>query len=551
MKTAILSLALALSAFAQQSIRPNISAEITNSATPWTSSTVVGTAAQLQAQTQGYTTALISLVQSSGTFAQGGSIIFEGSDTPNPSASENWFSVACAAPGTSGSTYTLQSNTNIGFRCNVVAYQRFRVRLLAAIAGTGSATVGLQFASLGNPDAPSPAPVTPSAGVSTSGLISSTYLGSGSANTAKTTGNVTLTTAANATMGLIYAVGCSGNFATSNWAAAVTDSAANTYVQLGASSGTYPQANSTTQVCVPFVARNASPVTTINFTISGSSSSNTTVTVMAWGIINSLGSLAAVDGWSAGTSSGATAISSSVLIPSQSNELIIAAGGAASGTISLTTGSGLTFDSGSTTIASGSNIASIFGGSAVVGQPVGVTGAFTNGSSVAFSEVVVAFRGYPLTDAGLQHLTGNMLIQQSRNNYFNLNPVLTTPPPMWAQTSNPGSAATATTAVAGIAGKIRVVTGWCFGMGVGTTALGATTSETFTVVDSSAGTFFSATLTLPTTVATMDMPPCVTGVAIPITAGQAVTAAFGGNLTNLNEWVSIFGYDVAVTGVVF
>lgn len=382
------------------------------------------------------------------------------------------------------------------------------------------------------------------------GLPSANYLGFASANSAKT---VTLTPTAVTPGHSVYAVGCSGNFATSAWTAAVTDNAAtaNTYTQIGASSGTYPQANSTTQVCVPFLAPNVNALTTLTFTIAGASSSATTVSLMAWDIANVIPSLAAVDGWTGAGQSAVTAITSPVLVPSQSNELIIAAGCMSTGTITLTTGSGLTFDSGSKSIASGSNIASCFGASAVVGQPVGATGAFTDGSSASGSEVVVAFRGYPVSDAGLQHLSGNMLNAQSRGNYWNLNPVLASPPPMWAQTNNPGSAATASTAVGGQVGKIRVVTGWCFGMGVGTTALAAATSETFTVTDSVAGAFFSATLTLPVTVGTVEAPPCVTGVAIPVSAGANVTAAFGGNLTNLLEWVSIFGYDVAQTGVVY
>ena len=380
-------------------------------------------------------------------------------------------------------------------------------------------------------------------------LPKATYLGTGSANTAKTTGAITLTTPTTAPMVGIVVIGCSGNFATSNWAAAVTDSASNTYVQIGANTGTYPQANGTTQNCVPFFAKNKSIVTTITFTISGSSSANTTVSLMAWGVANIIPNLSAIDGWTPGTGSAVTAFSTQILVPSHSNELLIVGGCASTGTITLPSTSALSFDTGSIAIASGANNVTNFGGSAVLGDPVGVTGSFTDGSSASYSEVAIVLKGYDLTDSGHIHLSASM-VNGINPNISNVHPELISTPMEWAQNSFPASGNTAQVTVSGVVGKLRVVTGWCAAINGDTT--GAASQQVFEVWDSTSSTpVFNGQFNNPSGAGGIGRQLCVTGRSIAILPGHNVQALFGGNVAHALEEVDLYGYDIDVPNITY
>lgn len=154
MKRLILFL-LAIAAWGQQAIGPSISTEQTAA---WTSATAAGST--LTVATGGANTALVTLVQTS--TITNGTLAFEGSDTPDASVTDNWFSVPCAAPNTTSNPsgfYGLQASTNIALHCNVIAHQRFRVRLAGALFGTGKVTTGIQMSSLGALAFP-PAPQT-------------------------------------------------------------------------------------------------------------------------------------------------------------------------------------------------------------------------------------------------------------------------------------------------------------------------------------------------------------------------------------------------------
>lgn len=383
------------------------------------------------------------------------------------------------------------------------------------------------------------------------GLPTITYLGFGAANTVKTvTANLRPSVAGHN----VLAIGCSGNFATSNWAAAVTDAAltaagaaANTYFQIGSNSGTYPQANSTTQVCVPFLAVNVVSSSAFTFTISGSSSANATVSIMVWDVGNTLPNLSSLDGWSPGAGSASTALSTLILVPSRANEVVIAAGCASTGTITLAGNSGLTFDSGSQAIAGGTNILTCFGGSALLGDPVGVTGSFTD-SSAAFSEVAVLLRGYPLSDTGPVHLTGGMTNGSNPDKVISQHPAIVTTPPGWTLAQNAASGVTATQSIIGVVGKMRVVTGFCFGInGDGT---GAAAQQTFTVSDATR-TWFNANVNNPTGVGAIGRNQCVMPVSITVAPGSTLTISFGGNTAHALEELAVYGYDVDIPNVVY
>lgn len=512
--------------------------------TAWTSATA-GNTSFTQA-TAGYSSVTVAFNQT--TTITTGVASFEGSTTPDTSVTDLWYPISCLAPTTNGPTYSFQPSTNIAVQCNVVGYRRFRTRLSTPITGSGTVNLSTSFSSVGNSPIGNTPPAAIQAAPTGQGLISSTYLGTGSANSAKTTGAVSLSTAATSAMPIIVVIGCAGNFATSNWTAAVTDSAGNTYVQIGATSGTYPQANSTTQVCVPFVAKNSGAVTTVTFTISGSSSANTTTSVMAWGVSGVIPSLAAVDGWAPGTGSSATALSTQIKIPSHANELVIAGGCASTGTISLPAGSALTFDSGSVAIGSGTNCVTAFGGSAVMGDPSPVTGSFTDGSSAAYSEVAIVLKGYDLTDTGLQHLMGGMTAGTPLNKLSGATPAIFTTPPMWSVSSNPGTGVTATLTVAATAGKIHVVTGFCFGInGDGT---GAAAQQVFTLSESG-NTLFNANVNNPSGVGAIGRNQCVTGLSIPVLGTSNLTVGFGSNTAHALEEAAVMGYDIDTSAITY
>lgn len=464
----------------------------------------------------------------------------------------------------SETTYTLTTAAQ-KWQCPVGGVTNFQVRLSTAMTGTASFTISvtpysgqvhidtIQLSGGGNTigavtQGTTPWVSQPTVSVSSNGLISSTYLGTGSANTAKTTGAVTLTTPATSAMTLIVGIGCSGNFATSTWSAAITDSASNTYIQIGANSGTYPQANSTTQVCIPFIAKNTSAVTTITFTISGASSANTTVSVMAWGVAGAIPNFSAIDGWAPGTSSGATSLSTQIFIPSHSNELVIAGGCASTGTISLPSNSALTFDSGSVAIASGSNCVTAYGGSAVIGPSNGITGSFTDGSSAAYSEVAIILKGYDLTDTGIQHMTGNMINGAATNKVSGARPAITSGPPMWAVSNNPGSGSTASVGVASNTGKSHVLNGFCYNLNGDST--GAASTQIVQISDSTT-TIFTANASVPSGISAVGTNVCMSGLSVIAQAGAQLTIQFNGNVAHVLEAVSMWGYDIDIPNVTY
>jgi hypothetical protein len=560
-KFLVLFLLLAAAAWSQQALTNGMSAQ---QSAAWTSASAAGASGvslvQPMAVTEpfvtsgGYTTALVSY-SSSGTIT-GGVVSFE--VTTATDGNSGWQATSCYRVGatpSSDTTYTLTGSNQI-WQCPAAGVLFFRVRLSTAITGSGTASLTVQattapaaasnaYIPVDQPQLNTPLNVQPQA------LITRTYLGFGSANTAKTTGAIAITSST--TGHNIVAIGCSGNFATSSWAAAVTDSASNTYFQIGANSGTYPQANSTTQVCIPFIAVNAAAATTITFTISGASSANTTVSVMAWDVANAIPSLATVDGWSGNGLSSVTAISTSIVLPSQANELAITGGCMSTGTITLATNSALTFDSGSQTIASGSNIASCFGGSAVLGQPAGVTGSFTDGSSASGSVVAVLFRGYNLTDSGQEHLTGSMLNATASGGgatgYFSAAPAIVSNPPGWCKSVAAATTVAASVQVLGVVGKAHVVTS--FGYAMMGDATGAAAQETFTLTDGSSGNAISMYCS---ELAGVDQPGCsfASGpIMFPVTAGASVTAAFGAAVGHALESVYMCGFDVSVPNVVY
>lgn len=565
--------------FAQTRVTPYTS---DNTPVAWTSATAAGCpgAGCLSLPTNNFAAALVTLNQTT-TLTNGGTVTFEGSDTPDTSVTDNWFSVPCAAPTTNTSTYTFQANTNVGLLCNTVAWKRFRARLSNVIGGSGTVNLRIRFSSLGDvpgntsitnlPAAldtnsgaagPSTLRTVPATGqplgsvaVTSGGLITKAYLGSGSANTAKTTGAITV--AASTAGHNAVAILSSGNFATSNWSAAVTDSGGNTWVPIGPTTGTLPQANSTTQVSIAFVALNITSFTTITGTISGSSSANTTVAIMAWDVGNAIPSLAAVDQWSYGTSSGATAIGAGITYPSHAGEVLIAGGCASTGTISLPSQSGLTFDSGSIAIASGSNCVTLFGGSAILDSPTGVTGSFTDGSSAAYSEVVVLLKGYSPVADGLQHLGGITTDTQGGNNPPQLgvklqtgfNPAVTSQPLGWMINSNPGSNVTASATKTAVVGRIPVVTGFCYSMvGDGT---GAASTQTLTLATGSGYTAFSENVSNAAGVSAVGSHTCLSGFAVAAKAGDSWVLAFGGHNADALQAVNMWGYDVLATSITY
>ena len=140
-------LALNTLAYSQQYVGPTVTDQVTAS---WTSSTTINT--DLRTQTQGFNTALVTLAQ--GSTLTAGFVNFEASDTATAVSTDNWFGVPCAAPTTNiapQAGYGLTASTNVALHCNIVGFQRFRVRLGGTISGTGTVTPKIQLSSLGNP----------------------------------------------------------------------------------------------------------------------------------------------------------------------------------------------------------------------------------------------------------------------------------------------------------------------------------------------------------------------------------------------------------------
>lgn len=117
----------------------------------WTSATALGCpgAGCLQIPTQSFNAAAVT-VSRAGTVT-GGYVTFEGSNTPDPTVTDLWFSVACAAPTTAGATYDFASTGTQGLGCNIIGAQRFRARLTGTIAGSGTINISVNLASLGTP----------------------------------------------------------------------------------------------------------------------------------------------------------------------------------------------------------------------------------------------------------------------------------------------------------------------------------------------------------------------------------------------------------------
>lgn len=549
----------------------------------WTSATAQNTA--LTVPTFSFNTALVALNQTSTIIA--GNVAFEGSETPDTSVTDNWYGVPCMAPTTAGTSYGLTASTKIAFQCNIAGYKRFRLRLSNVINGTGTVNGTLNLTSVGavppgnqQPSGSSSATVTnlpatvdtnngaatantprvavapntsaspfntqPTLGVSSGGLVTVSYLGFGSANTAKTTGAVTITSP---TAGHnVLAVGCAGNFNSANWADSVTDSNSDAFVPLAVNF-----VNSTTQECHAFIFPNITAVTTITYTISGSNSANTTIAVMAWDVGNAIPGLPAVDLVSGSSNNATTAISITNAMTSQPNEALIAAGCASTGTISLPTGSGLTFDSGSQAIASGANIVTCFGGHAILAQPSGVAGNFSDGSSAAWAEVLVSLRGYTATDANTPHVnsgTINNLVSNPAANFYQQTPLIASATPGWSLPNNPGSGTVAATVTAtATAGRYHVITGFCYSM-VGDST-GAAETAIVTLAGSLGYTAYSDNISNAAGVSSAGSRVCVTNVAIPFKINEGVTLAFSAAVAHALEAVDLFGYSVAANGLTY
>lgn len=136
---------------------------ITNKVGTWTSSNI--STDVLGVDTLGFNTATVTFVPS-GTLSAG-TVTFEASDTSNATLTDNWFSLACAAPTTNSSTFTPVSGSNAAIQCNIVGFKRFRVRNSTPITGTGQYLINVQAANGYTPPSNQPVSSTTSIGTVT------------------------------------------------------------------------------------------------------------------------------------------------------------------------------------------------------------------------------------------------------------------------------------------------------------------------------------------------------------------------------------------------
>lgn len=146
MKRLLIFLTLAACAAAQPLIQIQTAA--------WTSATATGSTLVLPTQ-QGAAASVF--FTRSGTVSQGPVVAFEGSPQPDNQTGTDWFAVPCVAPTTSGTQYDLTTTANVAFQCNVVGFQRFRLRLSTAIGSTGTINASALMTNASVPTTPNPA----------------------------------------------------------------------------------------------------------------------------------------------------------------------------------------------------------------------------------------------------------------------------------------------------------------------------------------------------------------------------------------------------------
>lgn len=118
-------------------------AQTTYQSATWSSSTANNTV--LSVPTTNYSTVSVFLAQT-GTLIQGGTVAFEGSDTPDATVTNNWFNVPCAAPTTNTPSYLFTGGINQALQCNVAGTRQFRARLSNPIGGTGTVFISMNAA---------------------------------------------------------------------------------------------------------------------------------------------------------------------------------------------------------------------------------------------------------------------------------------------------------------------------------------------------------------------------------------------------------------------
>lgn len=225
-----------------------------------------------------------------------------------------------------------------------------------------------------------------------SGVPANTTKGNNKATTAKTTNVAGVVVAAHQT---IIVVAGSGNFAASNWTAAVSDGT-NTYV-LDSSIN-----NSTTAWAGVFRSTNATAGTyTITFTISGSSSANTTVQMEVYVVDGLLEPASPLDQTATNAPSTTTSVTTSSVYPQGPNEYAFMAIAAPAAEASITAGGAWTAD-----YTSNDSVLSFASMSQLLPAMNGVAGAATLASTAAYAAVVVTYRTPAENVSGTMQLEG-------------------------------------------------------------------------------------------------------------------------------------------------
>lgn len=266
--------------------------------------------------------------------------------------------------------------------------------------GTNTATV--KPAQTGATARDSSLVVTPSP---MAGIPANTPVANNIATTAKTVSCVTVAVAQYQTV--IVTAG-SGNWAASNWSAAVSDGT-NTYVLDNSA------VQGTTAWSGVFRSTNSTQGTyTITFTISGTNSANTTVQMEVYVVDGILEPASPLDQTATGTNGGSTSVTTSTVYPQGPNELTFCAIAAAGAETSITAGGAWTAD-----YTSNDSVLSFASLSQLLPAMAGISGTATLASSVAWSAAMVTYRTpaenvQGTVSARLQDGIGNSITSDAR-----------------------------------------------------------------------------------------------------------------------------------------